>query len=618
VYDSSHVGHASNYVRFDFVRRILTDYFGYDLVVQMNVTDIDDKIINRANERGLSFDAVSRQYEQEFLEDMDALNVIPADYLSRVTDYVPEVVDYIVEIVKNGFGYERDGSVYFDTTAFVDKGYNYGKLEPWSVGNGELLAAGEGALTATDEAVRQAKKSTNDFVLWKHSKPGEPTWDSPWGPGRPGWHIECSAMASTILGPKIDIHAGGVDLRFPHHSNEIAQAEAYHMCDQWVNYFLHSGHLHIDGRKMSKSLKNFTTIRECLKRYNARQLRLLFLGHRYDAPMHFSDDLMMESVNLDRTFIDFFGSLKAALREGAKRDPKKVQKRPGPAETALLAHLEKRQRAVNMALADNFDTQTALNEIIQLVNSTNAYMGSSKSLNDMVLLSVGRYLTRMFRVFGLSSMDSTQIGYGDGGSEGIESRESVVGPVLDAFTGFRDSVRRICRAEKSSTGRQILELSDSVRDVVLPPLGVRLEDRGDDKSSKWILEDPETLMLEIARKAKEETENAEEKERIRAQRLAKEEEELRKGKMRPSELFQTDEHAGKYSAFDSKGLPTIDADGTAVTKSRRKALEKEFVRQEKLHARYLAAVADGRLIEPVQERVENDAHTSVTNSKDCS
>lgn len=330
VYDSAHVGHASNYVRFDIVRRILSEYFGYDVIVQMNITDVDDKIIRKANERQEPFSEISQFYEREFLEDMEALNILPADYVTRVSEYIPEIVDYIEGIIDNGFGYESEGSVYFDTVSFTAKGYNYGKVAPWCVGKADLLAEGEGVLTANDKAVAEQKKCPNDFALWKKSKEGEPTWDSPWGPGRPGWHIECSAMASTVLGSVIDIHAGGVDLRFPHHSNEIAQAEAFHGCHQWVNYFLHSGHLHIDGLKMSKSLKNFITIRECLKRYNARQLRLLFLGHKYDAPMDYAEHSMIEAVNLDRTLTDFFGNIKARLRELRKRDEKAAPPRPGP------------------------------------------------------------------------------------------------------------------------------------------------------------------------------------------------------------------------------------------------------------------------------------------------
>jgi cysteinyl-tRNA synthetase len=610
VYDSAHIGHASNYVRFDIVRRLLSDYFGYDVVVQMNVTDVDDKIIMRANERGIEFDQLSKEFEAEFLEDMDSLNVRPADHVTRVSEYVPEVVAYIETIVANGFAYEKDGSVYFDTTAFVDGGHNYGKLEPWSVGNGELLAEGEGKLTAGDDGFKKSKRSPNDFVLWKRSKPDEPTWESPWGPGRPGWHIECSAMASHVLGPQVDIHVGGVDLRFPHHSNEIAQAEAYHQCDQWVNYFLHSGHLHIDGLKMSKSLKNFTTIRECLTRFNARQVRLLFLGHRYDAPMHYAESAMHESVSLDRTFIDFFGNLKAALRDAAKLDKRAVRLRPGVAETALMHELERRQRNVHAALRNNFDTQTALGELIKLVTATNAYIAAG-AVNPVTLTSVARYLTKMFRIFGLTPADGREIGYGDsgGGTAGGESREEVVRPVLDAFSAFRDAVRSISRTEKTPAGRKLLVLSDQVRDTVLPPLGVRLEDRGDGQGSKWILEDASALMMELKRKADEEEARRAERDRIKAARVARETEELQKGRVAPEEMFKAGEHAGRFSAYDETGLPTADAGGVELSKSARKGLEKARRQQAKLHGKFLAAVEAGQIPADASDPARDSATT---------
>lgn len=595
VYDSSHIGHASNYVRFDIVRRILSEYFGFDVVVQMNVTDIDDKIIMRANERGIPFEKISREFEREFLEDMAALNVRPADFVTRVSEYVPEIVEYIEKIIQNGFAYESDGSVYFDTQAFVDAGHNYGKMEPWSVGNGELLAEGEGKLTAGDETAKQSKKSANDFVLWKRSKPGEPKWESPWGEGRPGWHIECSAMAACVLGERIDIHAGGIDLRFPHHSNEIAQAEGYHCCQQWVNYFMHSGHLHIEGRKMSKSLKNFTTIRECLKRYNARQLRLLFLTHRYDAPMHYAEKSMTEAVSLDRSFIDFFGSLKAALREAMKQNADTVRQRPDDADFALQQELEVRQKAVHDALADNFDTQSAFTEIIQLVGSTNAYMSKSESVNATTLSSVGRYLSKMLRVFGVMGSESQQFTYGEGSADADQSREDTVGPVLDAFAAYRDSVRRMSRAESGELSKRLLELSDSVRDDVLPPLGVRLEDRGEDQSSKWILEDSESLMLEIRRKKAAEAEKAAEKRRLKAEREAKELLELEKGRTHPSEMFKLGDYATKYSAYAEDGMPTKDSNGEDLAKSALKTLKKARLQQEKIHARFLKAVDAGRI-----------------------
>jgi cysteinyl-tRNA synthetase len=370
VYDSSHLGHARTYVAFDMIRRVLSDYFGYDIFCVMNITDIDDKIILRArrnyllkqyrdanpdlthviadasaqlskafashasktskleseiaqeknsnNKKALQgeldtltykrkalvayqetlekankgeitqakellskvgdliaehldaekgADVRDQQifrdhaafYENEFLEDMQTLGVRLPDTLTRVTEYVPEIVDYIQKIMDNGFAYEAQGSVYFDIREYI-KTHSYRKLSFTAAAIKAALDEGEGALASTE-----GKRCEYDFALWKNSKDGEPAWESPWGQGRPGWHIECSVMASDLLGDTLDIHGGGVDLCFPHHDNELAQAEAYYGHQQWVNYFLHSGHLNIGFQKMSKSLKNFFTIREILK-----------------------------------------------------------------------------------------------------------------------------------------------------------------------------------------------------------------------------------------------------------------------------------------------------------------------------------------------------------------
>ena len=227
--------------------------------------------------------ALARRFEREFVEDMDSLGVLRPDVLTRVSEYVPNIVDFISAIVAKGMAYEAGGSVYFDVRAFGASGcHKYGKLHAAAESDVALAMEGEGALGCAEAA---DKRSLSDFVLWKRSKGGEPSWPSPWGPGRPGWHIECSAMCSDILGGAVDINGGGVDLTFPHHENQLAQSEAFWGTPQCVNFFLHTGHLHIEGLKMSKSLKNFITIRSALQQYSARQLRFLFLLHHWCEPM---------------------------------------------------------------------------------------------------------------------------------------------------------------------------------------------------------------------------------------------------------------------------------------------------------------------------------------------
>lgn len=241
---------------------------------------------------------------------MGALNIEVPDCLTRVSEYVPEIVDFVQKIIEAGFAYESNGSVYFTVDKFDQhKNHYYAKLVPEAVGNREALAEGEGSLAASSSE----KRSESDFALWKNSKAGEPSWESPWGMGRPGWHIECSVMASDIMGKTMDIHSGGVDLKFPHHDNELAQSEAHFGCDNWVQYFLHTGHLTISGCKMSKSLKNFITIREALTKNSARQIRLAFLLHAWDKTLDYSDNTLADAVQYERNMNEFFLNIKAAL-----------------------------------------------------------------------------------------------------------------------------------------------------------------------------------------------------------------------------------------------------------------------------------------------------------------
>jgi cysteinyl-tRNA synthetase len=238
------------------------------------------------------FTDVTKYWEADFMKDMDALNVMRPDVITRVTTYVPQIVTFVEKIVQKGFAYEADGSVYFDIAAFEKAGNPYARLRPESRNDKALQEEGEGSLSKN----LGGKRGAGDFALWKKSKPGEPSWPSPWGEGRPGWHIECSVMASDILGSHMDIHSGGIDLAFPHHDNELAQSEAYY-CENghehiWVNYFMHMGHLSISGSKMSKSLKNFQTIQDALKtNFTPRGMRIVFLLSRWNNGIEISPDM---------------------------------------------------------------------------------------------------------------------------------------------------------------------------------------------------------------------------------------------------------------------------------------------------------------------------------------
>ncbi|XP_011036605.1 PREDICTED: cysteine--tRNA ligase isoform X1 [Populus euphratica] len=280
-YDLSHIGHARVYVTFDVLLRYLK-HLGYDVHYVRNFTDVDDKIIARANELGEDPISLSKRYCEEFLHDMVYLHCLPPSFEPRVSDHMPQIIDMIERILENGYAYRIDGDVYFS----VDKLPEYGRLSGRKL---EDNRAGERV------AVDSRKKNPADFALWKSAKEGEPFWDSPWGPGRPGWHIECSAMSAAYLGHSFDIHGGGMDLVFPHHENEIAQSCA--ACrDSNISYWVHNGFVTIDSEKMSKSLGNFFTIRQVIDLYHPLALRLFLLGTHYRSPVNYSD-VQLESAS---------------------------------------------------------------------------------------------------------------------------------------------------------------------------------------------------------------------------------------------------------------------------------------------------------------------------------
>ncbi|KAF9218788.1 hypothetical protein BS17DRAFT_719552 [Gyrodon lividus] len=719
VYDASHMGHARNYVTQDILRRIMSDYFGYDVHFVMNITDIDDKIILRARQnhlfdnfrsqtssltpellakvqgawrlhvsqnvsKGLPdsikptaetadalwpqfsalaedkvqkaeclkrdekfdmnltaavgsfvdirtasalssaaqlgqndresalrlldesrdilsaaldeelkdtvtdpsiFRALAAFWEDQFFKDMDRLRIRRPDTLTRVTEYVPEVVEFVKRIIVNGYGYEHEGSVYFDTTAFdTSENHDYARLEPWSKGNRELLAEGEGALS-TDSG----KRSVSDFALWKASKSGEPSWPSPWGPGRPGWHIECSVMASAIFGDNMDIHSGGVDLAFPHHDNELAQSEAFHECNAWVNYFIHTGHLHIEGLKMSKSLKNFITIDEILQRFTARQLRLAFLSQLWNAQVDFSESLMTGEVKtIENTFNNFFATVKALLL--AHEDKSDGHHHYEEPERDLMNGIYESKLAFRAALCNSFNTPEALKILRDLVSRMNVYINSrGKSLNMALVEQSARWVGDMLCMFGLGGGDKPELGWGQEAtaSASAVNREEVLMPYLRTLSSFRDGVRRLAIAKGDDSLKEILKLCDRLRDEDLVPLGVALDDQEDGKALVKLVPPSELIKAREEKRQKFEAQAAKKVASAQAEqqkRLAK----LDKGRTAPKELFKPPNVSeGTYSQWNEQGIPTADGAGEKLSKSQEKKLLKEWNNQKKLHEEFL-------------------------------
>ncbi len=277
-YDDCHIGHGMSYIIFDVIRRYL-QFRGYKVKYVQNITDIDDKIINRANQLGISPHELTEKYTNSYFDDMDALNIGRADIYPRATEEIPKITEVIQGLVDKGYAYPAEGSVYFRVRRVAD----YGKLSNRSLESVMVAESGVGS----DE-----KENPMDFALWKASKPGEPSWESPWGPGRPGWHIECSAMSLKYLGNTIDIHGGGLDLVFPHHENEITQSESLTGKKPFAKYWLHNGLMQLGGDKMSKSLGNLITVKETLERYSADAIRIFILSSHYRSPLTYSEEAL--------------------------------------------------------------------------------------------------------------------------------------------------------------------------------------------------------------------------------------------------------------------------------------------------------------------------------------
>ena len=347
VYNFIHVGNARPIIMFDVLRRYL-EYRGFGVTYVQNFTDIDDKIINRANEENLSSEEISEKYIAEYFTDARALGVRDATVHPKATENVAEIIGFIETLIGKGYAYARGGDVYFRTAKFTD----YGKLSHQNLD--DLLAGAR-------VGVNDEKENPEDFALWKAAKEGEPSWTSPWGEGRPGWHIECSAMSNRYLGKSIDIHCGGADLAFPHHENEIAQSEAANG-QKFVSYWLHNGFISIDDKKMSKSLGNFFTVREAAEAYGYDAIRMFMLMAHYRSPLNYSAEILeqsksaLERLSTARANLEFFIS-------NGKSDAN---------DTEILGGLEKYRARFIEAMDDDFNTADAVSVIFDMVREINA------------------------------------------------------------------------------------------------------------------------------------------------------------------------------------------------------------------------------------------------------
>ncbi|UCG78869.1 MAG: cysteine--tRNA ligase [Nitrospirota bacterium] len=445
VYDNCHVGHARSAIVFDVIKSYL-NYRGFKVSYVRNFTDIDDKIINRAKEEGISWDEVAQKYTEEYYADMDALGVSRADLEPKATDHIPEMIEIIVDLIEKGYAYDVDGDVFFEVSKFD----GYGKLSKRDMK--DMMA---GARVDVDER----KKSPMDFALWKSSKEGEPSWESPWGPGRPGWHIECSAMSKKHLGESFDIHGGGADLIFPHHENEIAQSEAYTGKD-FAKYWVHNGFITIDKEKMSKSLGNFFTIKEILDKFDPEVLRVFLLSTHYRSPIEFSDMILRETeALLDRFYstlmrIDDFIS-KNSSGSGQTGETETFKK--------VLERFEDRFRE---AMDDDFNTALAIGHIYEVIREVNRYIDSKPSGDDATELlndAVGalRVATEVLNVFNRTPKEWY-----------VALMRSHGIPLTEDDIDNKIEMRRDARSRKD------WDQADIIRDELLRS-GVILEDRPD-------------------------------------------------------------------------------------------------------------------------------------------
>lgn len=439
VYDSCHIGHARSVVVFDVIVRYLRSQ-KFNVTYIRNFTDIDDKIINRANETGVDTKAVAEKYINEFKEDMEALNVLRPDKEPKATEHIPQIISVIEKLIEKGLAYEIDGDVFYSVGLFEE----YGKLSHRKL---EDMEAG----SRVDVDAR--KRNPLDFALWKSAKPGEPFWNSPWGEGRPGWHIECSAMSHEHLGITFDIHGGGKDLIFPHHENEIAQSEGA-FGKQYVKYWIHNGFVNIDHEKMSKSLGNFKMIKDVIQSYHPEAIRLFLLSNHYRSPIDFTEKSMDEAGSgLDKIYA-LLNRIDEYLKDSATENYE---------ESDLWLHFRD-------AMDDDFNTARGIGILFDTVRKTNRLLDNPTTENDKEIFNTLQAIRSDMRKIGevIGILNETPSGYFEKKKSSAVESASLDTKVIDQMVKDRVEARKTKDFAKADRIRKELE-----------DMNIVLEDRPD-------------------------------------------------------------------------------------------------------------------------------------------
>ena len=449
-YDYTHIGHARQYVFWDTVRRYLK-YRGWKVFCVQNVTDVDDKIIARAGAEGVKPEEISEEYHRDFVEVMDMLGVERPDVMPKVTQHIPEIIRLVEGLIEKGYAYQADGDVFFDVTSFP----GYGKLSGRSI---------DDMMAGARIEINPKKRHTMDFALWKSAKPGEPSWDSPWGAGRPGWHIECSALALEYLGSGFDMHGGGDELIFPHHENEIAQSEAFTGKEPFARYFVHHAMLNIDDVKMSKSLGNFFSVRDVLKEYEPGVIRHFFASRHYRSPANYGVEELEAAGTAYRRLVSTLDAGRRALAEAEKAGAEKAEaKEEGEggsfAFASLMADAEEAEGKFIQGMDDDFNTAVGIAALHDLARSINEFLhtrGGMGRCNREDLEGLHKAVETFETIGGILGLFQESGASGDSGLS-----ESLVSLLIE--------VRNDLRQEKEWA------LADKIRDS-LKDIGIVLED----------------------------------------------------------------------------------------------------------------------------------------------